>query len=77
MLAHCQVTQAKLKPMLAKELTKPALLTAFRGGDFPTHKNKINSYSVSKSVQIDKKTIKFVKACNGLTLKNKHQLTIN
>jgi hypothetical protein len=78
LLAHWQTSQAKLKPKLAKELTKPALSIAFMGGfeiSRPT-KNKINSCSVSRSVQIDKKTVKFVKTCNGLTLKNKHQHTI-
>lgn len=30
--AHWQVTRASLRPKLAKELTKPALSTAFKGG---------------------------------------------
>ncbi len=32
LLAHWQVARATLRPKLAKELTKPALSTAFKGG---------------------------------------------
>jgi len=49
-------SQTKLKPKVAKELTKPVLSTAFKGGFgiFPPTKNKIILYSVATSVQIDK-----------------------
>jgi len=55
--AHWQVTRATLRPKLAKELTKPALRTAFKGGfgiSLPT-KNKINSCSVATLVRINEK----------------------
>jgi hypothetical protein len=55
LLAHWQASQTKLKPKLAKELTKPSLITAFKGGFgilLPA-KNKIHSHSVATSV-IDK-----------------------
>ncbi len=53
MLAHCQVTQAKLKPMLAKELTKPALLTAFKGGVRFSHPQKQNKFVLRIEVCAD------------------------
>ncbi len=53
--AHWQVAQATLQPKLTKELTKPALCTAFNGGFRipPPTKNQINSCSVATSVRID------------------------
>lgn len=56
---HYQAARANARPKLAKELTKPAQVTAFKGGfrvALP-QKNKINLRSVDSFVQIEK-TIK-------------------
>jgi len=53
MQAHWQVTRATLRPKLAKELTKPALSTAFKGGlGFPSLK-KQNKFVLRIKVSAD------------------------
>jgi len=56
LLAHWQAPQANTRPKLTKELTKPAQVTAFKGGfrvALP-QKSKINLCFVDRLVRIEK-----------------------